>query len=77
MRSMTPGRLSRRRLRSGCDLLHPVSFLVGVGIAFLPLAIRVVVDGTLKYVCHPPRLLRSSGACLLVSFMGALKLGVL
>lgn len=29
MRSMTPGRLSRRRLRSGCDLLHPVSFLVG------------------------------------------------
>ena len=56
-------------------MLHPVSFLVGVGVAFLPLAIRVVVDGTLKYVCHPPRLLRSSGACLLVSFLGALMLG--
>lgn len=53
MRSMTPGRLSRRRLRSGRDLLHPVSFLVGVGVSFL----------------------RSSGACLLVSFMGALMLG--
>ena len=50
-------------------------FLVGVGVSFLPLAIRVVVDGTLKYVCHPPRLLRSSGARLLVSLLGALMLG--
>ncbi len=31
MRSTTPGRLTRKRLRSGCDTPLPVLLLVGAG----------------------------------------------